>query len=105
MTEKQTMKTYTMELDGKPILAFRARDDDEAATFPDLIYSPASRFNFKKPEGTITVRPATIPERAEWTAYSVWDYEDHETGNDEASPNCLLVSLLEDDEEEMRDEQ
>lgn len=99
------MKTYTMELDGKPILAFRARDDDEAATFPDLIYSPTSRFNFKKPEGTITVRPATIPERAEWTAYSVWDYEDHETDEADYDPDGLIACLNLDEEEEDDEEE
>ena len=89
------MKTYTLELDGKPTFAFRAEDDEEAATFPNLLYSPTSMF--KKPEGKITVRPSTIPERAEWTRQSLWgDDEDDEREHD---PDGLLATLNRDEEE------
>lgn len=97
------MKTYTMEVDGTPLLAFRARDDDEAATFPNRIYSPTSMF--KRPEGAITVRLATISERAAWTAYSVWKTEDDEDDEADDDPNGLMVSLELWGEDENEDEE
>jgi hypothetical protein len=93
------MKTYTMEVDGEPALAFRAKDDQAAATFPEMLYSPTSPF--KKPSGTLTVRPATITEREVWTRKSVEDTDDDE---DEHDHERLVVFLdedfLDEDEEE-----
>ena len=66
------MKTYTVDANGIPALAFRAEDDAEAAAW---LESPVGRLlatDFPEFRGkALTVRPATIPERAEWVASSV----------------------------------
>ena len=95
--EEAEIKTYTIELDGSPFLAFRARDDDEAATFPELIYSPMSIF--KKPSGKLTVREATITERAAWTRQSVEDEEDNDDDEDDHDPNRLIAGLWDDEKQ------
>jgi hypothetical protein len=92
------MKTYVIEIDGKPSAAFRAASDEEASGFPDILWSPRSPL--RRPEGTITVRPATIPERQRWTAASVEaaDAINPDTGKEyDDDPNGLMVPL---DEEE-----
>ena len=71
------MKTYVLEVGGEPVVAFRAKDDTDAAEWirPDS--------NFAQLEGTVNVRPATFPERAKWTEQSLM----------EANPNGAVVSL------------
>jgi hypothetical protein len=71
------MKTYVLEVGGEPVVAFRAKDDTDAAEW----VSPHS--NFAQLEGLMTVRPATFPERAKWTGESLMD----------ANPNGAVVSL------------
>jgi hypothetical protein len=71
------MKTYVLEVGGEPLVAFRAKDDTNAAEW----MAPDS--NFAQLEGEITVRPANFPERAKWTEESLMD----------VNPNGAVVSL------------
>jgi hypothetical protein len=63
-----TMKTYTIEVNGKPALVFRAPDLTEAekfsASWPNTVeqWAGAGFFDDKK----LTVRQATHTERAKW---------------------------------------
>ena len=70
------MKTYVVESDGIAKLAFRAKDDEAAAFWPTSRLS-IPVLNANKITGTITVRPATIAEQAEWRAHSVEMQELH----------------------------
>ena len=85
------MKTYVVESDGKPVMAFRARDDEHAASFPDRLRSSTSPLANYKPEGKLTVRLATIPERAKWTAESVEDQDDDSA--DDYDADSVVVRL------------
>jgi hypothetical protein len=71
------MKTYVLEVGGEAAVAFRAKDDADAAEW----IAPHS--NFAQLEGHATVRPATFPERAKWTEQSLM----------EANPNGAVVLL------------
>jgi hypothetical protein len=71
------MKTYVLEVGGDAVVAFRAKDDTDAAEW----IAPHS--NFAQLEGRVTVRPATFPERAKWTEQSLM----------EANPNGAVVLL------------
>jgi hypothetical protein len=93
-------KTYVLEADGVPMLAFRAENDDDAAGFPDSYAQAVVDPSLARPfEGsTITIRLATIPEQAEWRRESVGvDYgdedEDEYEYEDYSDPDTLVVPL------------
>ena len=83
------MKTYVLDLDGVPALAFRAKDDTDAASWTGL-EGPWLSFTDKRGD-KLTVRPATIPERARWTAESILTDDQIEEGK--VDPDSLVVSL------------
>ena len=65
------MRTYVAEAGGRPALAFRARNDAEAADWPK---TNSAQWHLAKrglSEGDLSTRPATIPERAAWQKGSV----------------------------------
>ena len=86
------MRTYVLDVDGKPALAFRAESEADAAK----VIAAGSVF-LNRPEGTLTVRPATIPERHKWQRASIEDGD--EDGNEdedvpeEWNPDSLIVPL------------
>ena len=88
------LKTYVMDVDGKPAVAFRASGDEGAAQR----LAEGSLF-LKRPEGVLTVRPATIEERQKWTWASVPDEGDEAETDAEYEPDTLLVPLGTDEEE------
>ena len=63
------MKTYMVDLNGVPKLAFRAKDDAAAANWPKRGIGKWCVQEYAA--GDVTVRPATIPEQAAWRAQSV----------------------------------
>ena len=65
------MKTYTVDADGVPALAFRAKDDDAAAAWLTGWVGKWYAGTFAARNKALTVRPATIPEQAAWRAQSV----------------------------------
>ena len=91
------MKTYTVELGGRPIMAFRAKDDIEAAGFPNRLWSPPSVLAGHRPEGIVTVRPATVGERQRWTAGSILDDGEWDEWEGDFDIDCQIVRF--DDEE------
>jgi hypothetical protein len=102
--EAMMMKTYTIEVDGKPAQAFRANDDADAER---ICRGLEERFRMMAanaslpPSGAWCVRLATIPEQAKWRAGSVectvdgWDEPDgwEEGHENDFSHDQLLVSL------------
>jgi hypothetical protein len=62
------MKTYVLELDGTPKLAFRATGIGAAVNWPKR---GIGRWCVRDYQGVLTVRLASIPEQAEWRAHSV----------------------------------
>jgi hypothetical protein len=69
-------KTYTLEIDGMPVIAYRAKDDEDA-------YHTAARENagwwvHRLNGKSATIRPATIPEQAAWRSLSVKTQEARE---------------------------
>jgi hypothetical protein len=78
-------KTFVVDTDGKPGFAFRAENAANAAAVVEALFSGP----FKRPDGVLTVRPATIPERQKWQSESVdADDEDPERDHD-----ALIVPL------------
>ena len=78
------MKIYTIVVDGTPKLAFRAKDDAAADGWPKR---GIGQLCVRRYEGALTVRPATIPEQAEWRAQSVAMEElDDEYPGDDPEP-------------------
>ena len=65
------MKTYTVDADGVPALAFRAKDDDAAAAWLTGWVGKWYAGTFAVRNKALKVRPATIPEQAAWRAQSV----------------------------------
>jgi predicted DNA-binding transcriptional regulator AlpA len=64
------MRTYTLEIGGKPKVAFRAKDDAAANMWPaSSVGRVAMRANTSI--GDVRIRPATISEQAAWRAHSV----------------------------------
>ena len=74
------MRTYVLDVDGEPALAFRAESEADAAK----VIAAGSLF-LNRPEGTLTVRPATIPERHKWQRAS--------SDLEEWNPDSLVVPL------------
>jgi hypothetical protein len=64
----QAVKTYTVDADGVPALAFRAKDDDAAAAWLTGWVGKWYAGTFAARNKALTVRPATIPEQAAWRA-------------------------------------
>jgi hypothetical protein len=62
-------QTYVLEVDGKPKMVFREKDDAAAANW----IKGAAIWVEGNPgwHGTMTTRQATIPEQAAWRAHSV----------------------------------
>jgi hypothetical protein len=62
-------QTYVLEVDGKPKMVFREKDDAAAANWS----KGAAIWVEGNPgwHGTMTTRQATIPEQAAWRAHSV----------------------------------
>jgi hypothetical protein len=76
------MRTYVLDVDGKPALAFRAESEAAAAK----VIAAGSVF-LNRPEGTLTVRPATIFERYKWQRASIEDVDaDDDADEDECDP-------------------
>ena len=76
------MKTYVLDVNSVPKLAFRAKNDDTAAArWPKRgIGRWCARYYYRE-EDSLTVRPATIPEQAAWRAQSVVMEEETNTDN------------------------
>jgi hypothetical protein len=89
------VKTYTLEIDGKPAVAFRATDDEHAAQ-----RLAEGSLWLERPDGVLTVRPATVEERQKWTWASVPDEGDEYETDSEYEPDTLLVPLETDEEEQ-----
>ena len=84
------MKTYVLDVDGVPAIAFRAASDEEAGLCADgRLFVPGHI-----PEGPFTVRPATFQEQAKWRAASVQDSLDSEDEETRSSPKHSLDGLL-----------
>jgi hypothetical protein len=68
-TDEQMKQTYVLEVDGKPKMVFREKDDAAAANWN----KGAAIWVEGNPgwHGTMTTRQATIPEQAAWRAHSV----------------------------------
>ena len=88
------MKTYVLEIDGVPSIAFRAKCDEDASEFTDR----RKWFYLDEDAQPLTVRLATLPEQAKWRAASVQGSFDVEEEEDEEAareynPDGPLVSL------------
>jgi hypothetical protein len=86
------MKTYVLEVDGTPKIAFRAKDDKDAARWPNewlgIWCVRAYRY-----QGTLAVRPATIPEQAAWRSHSVDMCGQSDDAEFERDPELQLLLL------------
>jgi hypothetical protein len=80
-------KTYTLEIDGMPVIAYRAKDDDDAKHVAARENAGwwVHRLNGK----SATIRPATIPEQAAWRSFSIKNQEARE-----ATVDFLGVGLM-----------
>ena len=81
-------KTFVMDVDGKPGFAFRAEHAVNAAAIVEAMYNGP----LKRPNGVLTVRPATIDERQRWQSESVDSGDEHP----EQDHDALIVPLDED---------
>ena len=80
------MRTYVLELDGKPKYAFRAKDGDVAVTVGMFIHHS---------QGSATVRLATIPEQEMWRRDTVDFGELGIFGSDQPGwPNSFVCDLV-----------
>ena len=92
------MKTYVMEVDGRPTVAFRAENESSAAKRVDAI-AGWLRGHTKPTHGVATFRLATVPEQEKWRRQSVALLLDEE-GDEHADVNIDgLVARLDDEEE------
>ena len=84
-------KTYVMDIDGKPGCASRAENDANAAAIVESMYSGP----LKRPDGVLTIRLGTIPERQEWQWASLLPSDDDPEHEDdpEWNPDGMIVSL------------
>ena len=80
-------KTFVMDTDGKPGFAFRAENAARAAAMVEAMYNGP----LKRPNGVLTVRLATIPERQKWQSESVDSDDDDE--DPERDHDALIVPL------------
>jgi hypothetical protein len=90
-------KTYTLEVDGNPLMAFRAEDMPHALEEAQRIEKHYIRP--RQGEVKLSVRLATIPERAKWTAEAIEDIGDD--GDEYGDFEDLAVHLIDDKEEDV----
>jgi hypothetical protein len=101
------MKTYTMVIDGEPVTAFRARDDAEAASFPERLWGPDSFIGTGQKVRSPCDRPRYRSGRSRHVRVSAPRRNALHEADDEmrkrhaaANPDGLLVPLDETEEED-----
>jgi hypothetical protein len=95
------MKTYVLDVNSVPKLAFRAKDDDDAARWPKRGIGRWCVRDYRR-EDSLAVRPATIPEQAAWRAQSVgmeeeWGTDNLKPGSYGSGPDYWVLILDPDD--------
>ena len=86
------MKTYVLEVDGEPKLAFRATDDQHAEhAWASGPYGWRGVWPYN-PESTFVTRAATIPEMAAWRGHSI-KMQDAATDSAHFEPNFHYLVL------------
>jgi hypothetical protein len=92
------MRTYTLEVNGTPELAFRAKDDAAAEAWQQSA-TGLGWISGRELSGALTVRPATRPEQAAWRKQSVdlqvfVERANEDPNHDTGDPDGLVADLL-----------